>query len=90
MKITKILSVLIFVTMAGCTIAPTMEELETQALYSGDWSQVEKRERSSARRNEQRGSQCPGGHIAVCESRSLVERCSCVSRDQMSTILTFQ
>lgn len=81
MKLTKILSVFIFLAAAGCTASPTTEELETQALLTGDWSQVEKRERSVARRMARQGPSCPKRHIAVCIDRFHDNICSCVQTD---------
>lgn len=86
--IMKILSVLILVVMAGCTVSPTTEELENQALLTGDWSQVEKRERSLARRQARQGPRCPSGSIAVCEGRIHGQVCRCLAREAMSVILT--
>lgn len=81
MKLTTILSVLILMTTAGCTASPTIEELETQALLSGDWSRVESRERSVARRMARQGPSCPKKHIAVCIDRFHDNICSCVQTD---------
>ena len=81
MKLTTILSVLILMTMAACTASPTIEELETQALLSGDWSQVEKRERALARRMARIGPACPGGSFAVCIERIGRNTCTCARPD---------
>jgi hypothetical protein len=86
----KILSVLILVGLAGCTIGPTLEELETQALLSGDWSAVEKRERSLARRQARQGPNCPAGYVAYCEDRFYDNVCTCLQREAMSIALTIR
>ncbi|MCH7538407.1 MAG: hypothetical protein IID57_11200, partial [Proteobacteria bacterium] len=48
MKGTGILVLLLM--LGGCAVVPTLEDLEDQALLTGDWSQVENRERTIARR----------------------------------------
>jgi hypothetical protein len=66
--------------LAGCTVGPTLEQLESQALVTGDWSLVEKREAMIARRNTNPGINCPSGYIAYCESYRIRKPCSCVSQ----------
>jgi hypothetical protein len=82
--IMKILSALTLILLAGCTIGPTMEELETQAFLTGDWTQVEKRERAIARREERAGPQCPRGLVALCVDRVFERACSCQKREDLS------
>ena len=65
--------------LAGCTTGPTLEQLESQALVTGDWSLVERREAVIARRKMQPSISCPSGYIAYCESYRLKKPCSCVS-----------
>jgi len=77
----KILSVIAFLVAAGCSGVPTMEELETQAMLTGDWSAVDKRERSVARRLAQAPMQCPDGYAAICEVRFAERKCACATRD---------
>ena len=86
----KILIVFAIVVMSGCTIGPTMEELEDQALLTGDWSAVERRERSLARRQANRGPSCPAGHIAVCVDRFYRDECSCLAREDLAFALSIQ
>jgi len=66
--------------LAGCTVGPTLEQLESQALVTGDWSLVEKREAAIARRNTQPSINCPSGYIAYCETYRVRKPCSCVSQ----------
>lgn len=86
----KILSVLILMVMAGCAVGPTLEQLETQALLTGDWSAVERRERAMLRRQARHGPKCPSGYIAYCEDRFTDTVCGCLERSTMSSILTIR
>jgi hypothetical protein len=53
--------------LAGCAAGPSLEELTAEALQTGDWSLVEKREaRIAARR--QPAPKCPPGAVAYCRS----------------------
>ncbi|MGI9270376.1 MAG: hypothetical protein ACR2QT_01275 [Woeseiaceae bacterium] len=88
MKVMKILSVLILAVMAGCAAVPSLEELEEQALLTGDWSAVEKRERAMARRQARQGPTCPAGFFAYCEYRVRDELCTCLTRESISMVLT--
>jgi hypothetical protein len=69
------------VLLFGCAEVKTLEELELAAIQSGDWSAVEKREQSMARRKARRGPSCPSGSIAVCEVRGGDRQCQCASDD---------
>ena len=84
----KILIVFAFVVLSGCSIGPTMQELEDQALLTGDWSAVERRERSLARRKAIRGPTCPVGYIGFCVDRFYDKACSCVKREDLSLALS--
>lgn len=77
----KIMSVFAILMAAGCSVVPTMDELETQAMLTGDWSAVEKRERSVARRMAQAPMHCPSGYTAICEVRFAERNCACAERD---------
>ena len=74
--------------LAACAEFQTLEELEFAALQSGDWSQVERREKNITRRNAQRAIQCPTGAMLVCEERVRGKRCSCMSRDDVNRMLS--
>ena len=77
----KGLGIFILVLMlSGCAAVPTLEELEDQAVLTGDWSQVEKRERTIARRQTAEPLDCANGYVSYCETRIATTRCSCVSR----------
>jgi hypothetical protein len=82
----KIATVFVFFLLVGCGAQPTLEELETQAFASGDWSAVEARERSIARRAARFGNQCPSGYASYCENHHGSMECTCLklSSFQMS------
>lgn len=84
----KCMGVLLLSFLIGCAPVTTLEELEAQAYVSGDWSEVEKRERIIARREARKGPTCPGSAVAVCERRVGGQRCNCVSRDALRDMLS--
>lgn len=65
--------------LGGCGTTVSLEELEAQALVTGDWSLVEKRESIIAKRRS-RDVQCPQGSFAYCESYASIQRCNCIAR----------
>jgi hypothetical protein len=71
--------ILAFVFLAGCGTYTPLEQLEREALVSGDWSLVEQRERIISRANARPGAHCPDGTLNYCESRFGEKRCQCVS-----------
>ena len=76
--------------LGGCSGYQTLEQLEEQALVSGDWSAVEKREELIARQAQRNGPECPRGFTAYCESGAFEQRCSCVNRNQLrSTLIAY-
>ena len=75
----KITSLIVLFFLAGCATKPSLEELEDEAMVSGDWSAVEKREHSSNRLGSVNGSSCPNGHALICVKNGLREVCECVS-----------
>ncbi len=74
------------IALSACTAAPTMEQLEYQAMLSGDWSEVEKRERLIERRASRRVQQCPTGYIAYCEKRLGENRCVCTEKSAIASL----
>ncbi len=85
MKQLGILGVLL--VMTACAPMKSLEELEAEALRSGDWSLVEEREALIAKRNSRRPMQCPGGTVSLCE-RSLGQySCQCVAKGAMAGAL---
>ena len=79
----KIATVFVLFFLVGCAAQPTLDELETQAFLTGDWSAVEARERSIARRAARSGSQCPSSYIAYCENRFGSMECTCLKQNSL-------
>jgi len=77
-RIVKGITMLALILLAGCAGYTPLEQLEAQALLSGDWSLVEKRERMQTRRNLHSNIQCPPGTMGYCETYRSPVRCSCV------------
>jgi len=87
MKVSLILAVCF---LSGCGALQSLEQLEEQALVTGNWSAVEARERSIQRRIESAPIQCPTGYFGLCELNMAVKRCACVSgRSFNSMMVTF-
>ena len=73
--------------LAGCASAPSLERLEERALVTGDWSAVEARERSIQRRAMRFGIKCPSGFISFCGTSVATERCACIDRKTISSLM---
>ena len=86
----KLMLLLGAVFLTGCVSMPTLEQLEEQALLTGDWSAVEQREKLIAKRDSRRGVKCPTGMIAYCEQRLGQNRCACVSKSEMTSLLSWR
>lgn len=82
MKTLGLVAILFFVS--GCAPVKTMQELETEAAITGDWSAVEKRERLTARRDS--GIDCPAGTMSFCQTYGGQESCGCIARHSMRDI----
>lgn len=72
----------------GCVSSPTLDELRHDALLSGDWSEVEKREKIQARRQARAAPKCGPGRVAYCESGFAEKRCTCASRAAIRALVT--
>ena len=77
---------LLLFSLTGCGTYHTLEELEEQAMLTGDWSAVEQRERTIAKRKS-RSAACPGKTMLYCESWGVSERCTCLSRETFQNTL---
>ncbi len=71
--------ILTLIYLVGCVPTVPLEQLETQALVTGDWTAVEQRERVIARRKARAGIDCPAGLIGYCETFASQRRCTCIS-----------
>ena len=86
MKGLAILGLLLF--LGGCGTYTPLEELEAQAMLTGDWSVVERRERVIARRKARDAALCPEGTVAVCVDRVGKNECSCVRNSVVHTLIS--
>ena len=73
--------------LGGCASFASLEELEAQAMLTGDWSAVERRERIIARREARDAVQCPPDTIAVCTDAVGRDRCSCVRASTIHSLI---
>jgi hypothetical protein len=74
----KTLGIVALIFLVGCAGRPSLEALEADATVTGDWTEVEKRERIRARSSSLFGKQCPGGLILLCEEHGSGRECECV------------
>ena len=80
----KNILLLTLLMMAGCSGMVSMEALEKEALMTGDWTDVEQRERIIALRDERSGKSCPAGSTSYCEFEFGQEQCQCVETEALS------
>ena len=85
MKGMAILGLLVF--LGGCGSMTPLEELEKQAMLTGDWSAVERRERIIAKRAARSGPKCPRGAVALCVDGAGRNKCSCVGAAAIHTLI---
>jgi hypothetical protein len=70
--------------MTGCAGFTPLAQLESEALLSGDWSKVDRRERAIALRNlHSFVQQCPDGKTSYCETGMGSKRCACLKTDSI-------
>jgi len=69
--------------LAGCATRPTMQQLESEALVTGDWSAVQQRENAIKRRQQRQGPECPPRSISYCVQSFGETRCACVARESI-------
>lgn len=62
----------------GCSSQPSLDELEDEALITGDWSKVASYEQKVERTSRTNGLDCPRLYVAVCRESGLSSKCSCV------------
>ncbi len=78
----KFVGIMALCLLVGCSARPTVDELEAEALGTGDWSAVEKRQRMDRRMGLVDPShQCPNGEVLLCSKKGENENCECVSSD---------
>ena len=75
-----VLSVSLLFLSAGCASRPSIEELELEAMRTGDWSQVEQRERMDRRMGRVTpDNMCDDNAIMLCSKKGAREQCDCVT-----------
>lgn len=78
---------LVLILLGGCGTYTSLEQLEATAMLTGDWSEVEKRERIIAKRKLRAGTQCPSGMVNVCQAGVVRNGCTCIRSDVVRTLL---
>lgn len=83
----KLLLPIVFTSLLGtigCSSRPTMQELEKEAMATGDWSKVEKREAMDRKMGRVDSRlQCPTGEALVCSQKGKREECVCVNSNDI-------
>ena len=69
---------LLSAVLAGCASRPALEELEQDALISGDWSAVESREGMLERRRAANATSCAARDTQICYEQGADNDCYCV------------
>lgn len=85
----KTIVVVILLFLGGCSTIVPMSELERQAMLTGDWSDVERRERILQRRAERHGPDCGVGKVSYCKDTATSRRCKCLNDIAIQEILAY-
>ena len=64
--------------VAGCETVPSLDQLEDEAMVTGDWEAVERREDLIKRRLESTAPGCPKGEIKKCFEAPSGIQCYCL------------
>ena len=67
-------------SLCACAEQKTLQQLEAEAVQSGDWSAVERREKRLAKLQARRDANCKPNQTLVCETLASGTRCYCVSK----------
>jgi hypothetical protein len=76
-SVMKIANFILLCFLVGCAARPSLEQLEKEAMASGDWSAVEQREEAMRRYDPNNGGTCPAGQDRVCYENPAGENCRC-------------
>jgi hypothetical protein len=68
---------LLALAITACASKPSLEELEEQAMVSGDWEAVEHREEMVKNRRLKSAPHCPRGQTKVCIENGTGIDCYC-------------
>ena len=74
----RTIPVIVLLILSGCAAQPSLEELEDEALLSGDWSKVLSHEQKRERQHASNRLECPRYSVAVCRESGLNSKCNCV------------
>lgn len=74
---------ILLLSFAGCSSTSTLEELEAEAMASGDWSEVEKRERILREQKRTAEFRCKEGYTLYCVDKGAGEECICRTRSNL-------
>lgn len=74
----RLLNLAVIGVLAGCVGQPTLEELEAEALITGDWEAVERREGLLKWRNRHQNN-CQQGWTRICTGPELTPKCDCLN-----------
>ncbi len=67
------------VIVVGCAPRPTLEQLEDEAMATGEWTTVERREEVTKKRLEATAPGCPVGQSKHCIEEQSGIQCYCLS-----------
>lgn len=71
------ISIFVLSILGACAPATPIEELEQQALVTGDWSAVELRERVMREQEDGDLPKCLENELRVCVDEGVIEHCTC-------------
>ena len=63
--------------VVGCALRPPLEQLEDEAMITGDWTAVERREELIKTRLESTAPSCPRGEVKKCIEEQSGIQCYC-------------
>ena len=75
---TKFVILFTLVIVAGCASRPSLENLEDEAMTTGDWTTVERREEVIKERLESTAPGCPVGWTKRCVEEQSGIQCYCI------------
>ncbi|MGI9271439.1 MAG: hypothetical protein ACR2QT_06670 [Woeseiaceae bacterium] len=70
------------VLVAGCAARQSLEELEDEAMQTGEWDAVERREEVVKKSLESRGPGCPPRHTKHCVEEQSGIQCYCLAEPE--------
>ena len=67
----------------GCGSTKSLEDLESEAMISGDWTSVERRERQLRQQKRTAEFDCAADMTLVCVDNGSHEECTCMKRPRL-------